>query len=153
MWKPDQEEQRYCWACANWFNTSCLKKHAQTQSSVAAEQKALNCYEGHAEIIVKVAFQPTARGGPRHFASGNGRIVRHAREILNVLDPDSHPPYVAHLLEAGGVPTFNREEAWTEFMEETIGLKIAHRGDTNYEQLILQDQQMYSCPRCQNMAL
>ena len=48
----------------------------------------------------------------------------------------SHPLYVAHLLEAGGVPAFDREEAWTEFMEETIGLKIAHRGDTNHERLI-----------------
>ena len=104
MWKPDQEEQQYCWVCANWFNTSCFKKHAQTQSSVAAEQKALNFYEGYAEIVVKVAFQPTARGGPRHFVSGNGHIVRHAREILKVVDADSHPPYVAHLLEAGGVP-------------------------------------------------
>ena len=63
------------------------------------------------------------------------------------------PPYVAQLLEAGGVPVFNREGPWTEFMEETIGLKMAYRGDTNYEQLIIWDQQMYSCPRCQNMAL
>ena len=76
---------------------------------MAAEQKALNCYEGHAEIVVKVAFQATAWGGPRYFVSGNGHIVCHAREILNIVDADSHPPYVAHLLEAGGVPVFNRE--------------------------------------------
>ena len=118
-----------------WFNTSCLKKHAQTQSSMAAEQKALNCYEGHAEIVVEVAFQPIAQGGPKHFVSGNGHIVCHAREIHNVVDADSHPPYVAHLLEAGGVPAFNREEAWTEFMEEAIGLKIAHRGDWHLNNL------------------
>ena len=98
---------------------------------MAAEQKAPNCYEGHAEIVVEVAFQPTAQ----HFVSGNGHIVRHAREILNVVDADSHPPYVVHLLEAGGVPAFNREEAWTEFMEEAIGLKIAHRGDWHLNNL------------------
>ena len=51
------------------------------------------------------------------------------------MDVDSHPPYVAHLLEAGGVPAFNREEAWTEFMEEAIGLKIAHRGDWHLNNL------------------
>jgi hypothetical protein len=153
VWKPDREEQRYCWGCSNWFNTSCIQYHARTQSSVAAEQKAFKSHEGYAEIIVDVAFQPTARGGPTHFASGNGRIVRLARELLNDANLDSYPQYVGHLLEAEGDPAFSRENAWAEIMEDLIGLKKAHRGDFSHEQLICREQQMYGCPICENIVL
>ena len=79
--------------------------------------------------------------------------MHQARELLNFVDPDSHPKYIAGLLEGEGDPGFSREEAWMEAMEELIGLKKADRGDTNREQLIIGDQQMYSCPRCEDMAL
>lgn len=151
VWNPDREEQRYCWACHIWFNMSCLHTHEKTQNDLAGEKKALECYEGYAGIIVEVAFQPTARGGAVHFSSGNARIVRQARELLDLVDSDNHPQYVAHILEAEGDPGFNTEEVWADIMEATVGLKKASRGDINHEQLIVRDQKMYSCPICDNM--
>ena len=153
MWVPDKEEQRYCWGCSKWFNTSCLTKIATTQASVAEKQIALKIHKNHTNIVIKVAFQPTVRGGAVHFVSGNGHIVHLARGLLNDMNPESNPMFVAHSLEAEGGSGFSKEDAWAEIMEEKIGLRKDSRGRADREQLIILDQQMFTCPTCENMVL
>jgi hypothetical protein len=153
IWAPDEEEQRYCWGCSQWFNTTCLSKARCSQASVATKQNGLQKYHNHAKIIVEVAFQPTARGGTRHFASGNGRIVRLARGFLDNPNLESHAVYIAHRIEKEADGEFNEEDAWAEIMEEQIGMKRGNRGNAEYEQLIVRDQQMFSCSVCTDMVL
>ena len=86
---------------------------------MATEQMALEKHQNHANIVIQVAFQPTACGGLRHFGSGDGRIVCQARRLLDDENPDSHAMYIAHKVEAKGSPEFSRN-AWTEIMEELM---------------------------------
>ena len=120
---------------------------------MATEQMAVEKHQNHADIVIQVAFQPTARGGSRHFASGNGRIVCHARRLLDDKNPDSHAMYIAHKVEAEGSPEFSLENAWTEIMEEQMGLRKDDRGKDDQEQLIIHNEQMFTCPLCENMVL
>lgn len=116
---------------------------------------AIEACKEHARIITEVAFQPTARGGSTHFVTGNGRIVRQARELLDG-EPDNHAIYIAVREEVNGEeedPDFSREDAWADAMEEIIGLEKKHRGDPEHEQLIIRNQHMFVCPVCDDMVL
>lgn len=158
VWAPDQGEQRYCWGCGKWFNTSCLSSSACSQASVVVKQITLQAHQNNTATVVEVAFQPTARGGSTHFASGNGRIVLQARQILDGANPKCASMYAAHQVESELDVNFSegaawKAKTWLEIMRENMGLKEDCKGKDDREQLILRDQQMFTCSVCDNMVL
>lgn len=128
------------------------------QASVAAEQISLQENRGDIAAVIEVAFQPTARGGSTHFPSGNGRIVLLARQILDDSNPKCTGMYAARKAERELDPNFDgdvtwKERTWIQIMLESIGLKENQKDKNKYEQLIIRDQQMFTCPLCKNMLL
>jgi hypothetical protein len=108
------------------------------------------------QSILEVALQPTARGGSAHFAAGNLRIVKFARELLDSEARNetinNHNWFVAHLQEVDGdhhdhVVT---DEDWRRFMEDEHGMTEEERGEERFEQLVVHGQTMFTCPFCKN---
>jgi hypothetical protein len=125
---------------------------------VADEQITLQEHQNNTATVVEVAFQPTARGGPTHFASGNGRIVLQARQILDDENPKCASMYAAHKAESELDDNFGEDadwkgKTWLKIMLENIGLKEHYVGKDNREQLIIWQQQMFTCPVCEQMVL
>lgn len=93
-------------------------------------------------ILVQMAFQPAARGGTRHFAAGNIRIVKKARELL--LDQEEHSKWTG-----GNNMT---EEEWISSLEKFFGLSRSEP-ETDHEkfereQLVVGCQDIYQCAKC-----
>lgn len=119
---------------------------------------ALQQHQNNTAVVIEVAFQPTARGGFRHFVSGNGRIVLQAREILNNANPQCASMYAAHKVESEKDPDFSedtpwKEKVWMDIMLENIGLKDDYSNRDDREQLIIRNQQMFTCPVCMDAVL
>jgi len=101
------------------------------------------------EGILKVALQPTARGGPNHFIAGNIRIVSAARQLLEAEERqnvEDNRWMIAHRMEVD-------DDMWTAWFEESFHLDEGARGDLNEEQLLIEDQDMYHCPLCGSNSL
>ena len=125
---------------------------------MVVKQIARQEHQNSTATVVEVAFQPTARGGLTHFASGNGRIVLQARQILDDANPKCAGMYAAHKAESELDENFSegagwKAKTWLEIMLENMGLKEDYEGNYNREQLIIRDQQMFTCPVCDNMVL
>lgn len=147
LWNPESEEQRYCWACDMWFHATCLEE------SIFSKQEA-PVASGIPEVILEVALQPTARGGPLHFATGNVRIVKFAHDLLKPEVRDAiitnHNWFVAHSQEFSDGENDNiiTNEDWRSFMEDEHGMKEKERGDNRFEQLVIYGQAIFICPSC-----
>lgn len=105
------------------------------------------------KVIFEVAYQPTARGGLRHFAAGNLRIVKLAQDLLESKRRDEvvgHSDwFAAHMQEVGDDNEGNiTEEDWRKFMEDEHGIKEKDQGKDGREQLLVLGQNITSCPLC-----
>jgi hypothetical protein len=105
------------------------------------------------ETILKVAFQPTARGGKTHFVAGNIRLVSAARDLM---DPEKRDEVattgwmIAHQLEGHGEEEEGEDEdEWQAWLEQKYHIDERHRGNIKEEQLLIEGQEMYTCPTCQ----
>jgi hypothetical protein len=110
----------------------------------------MESYQTIPKTILKVAFQPTARGGKTHFVTGNIRLVSAARDLLDaqvqeVIGADNW--MVAFQLE------HHEEDAeydeWQAWLEWKYNIDGQQRGNIQEEQLLIEEQRMYNCPECQ----
>jgi hypothetical protein len=102
------------------------------------------------ETILKVAFQPTARGGKTHFVAGNIRLVSAARDLMDPEERDHVATtgwMIAHKLEGHGGG--DDDDEWQAWLEQKYHIDEQHRGNISEEQLLIEGQQMYTCPTCQ----
>jgi hypothetical protein len=100
--------------------------------------------------VLKVAFQPTARGGPFHFCTGNIRLVHTARGLLAAETREAiacSPWMAAHMAEAGRDFVIDEDwKAWLIFehgMEDTKDSALSRE-----EELVVKGQFLYPCPSC-----
>ena len=103
------------------------------------------------QTILKVAFQPTARGGKTHFVTGNIRLVPAARDLLN--------PHVRQEIGTDGwmiASQLDHDEGdaeydeWQAWLEYKYNLDGQQRGNIQEEQMLIEGQQMYACPKCES---
>jgi hypothetical protein len=99
--------------------------------------------------ILKVAFQPTARGGKTHFVTSNIRLVSAARDLLDAqvreeIGADNW--MVAFQLE--NHEGFDECDAWQAWLEYKYNIDGQQRGNIQEEQLLIEGQQMYTCSKC-----
>jgi hypothetical protein len=102
-------------------------------------------------IVMAVAYQPTARGGPNHFVAGNIRIVNSAKGLLGATGRERPEPsnwMAAYLVEKDGDNPNVEEQGWKGYLESTHGLEVEYEGDINYEQLLITNQSVYACQNC-----
>jgi hypothetical protein len=121
-----------------------------TQDERSAEMSLHPKHKETPKFLLDVAFQPTARGEPRHFIAGNIRITNSARKLLDLESRKAVEEsrwMAAHLVEAQrDTPIDDDWKAWFEFDQ---GLKDSIRSDGRHrEKLIETDQVYYSCTRC-----
>jgi len=84
-WNPDIEEQRYCYKCRLWFHTACAAATDKTQGFIVEKAKQKESLaEELPTVLFEMACQPAARGGDRHFAAGNIRIVTKAKDLVGI---------------------------------------------------------------------
>lgn len=100
--------------------------------------------------VLRVAFQPTARGGPLHFCTGNIRVVHTARGLLTEESREviaSSAWMAAHLAEAGRDIMIDEDwRVWLAFehgMEDTENSALSRE-----EELVVKGQFLYPCPSC-----
>jgi hypothetical protein len=101
-------------------------------------------YANVPQSILEASFQPTARGGHRHYISGNIRIVNYARFLLReekrreiLLFPD---PWMELNMKTW------REDVsmlWKKHMEYEFNFD-----DKAEEPMILKGQLLFACPNC-----
>lgn len=135
IWKPDHEEQRYCFTCRNWYHVPCLS------SAVSIAQEAVlneNVIDDCPLILAETAHQPAARGGLLHFVAGNIRIVSKARDLFDNRNER------AKFIQGNDWD----EERWTNELECFFGLEENDRGNPEREQLVVRSQSIYNCPKC-----
>lgn len=147
LWSPEREEQRYCWSCSKWYTVDCLGPSLDIgQLEYAMKLAARPEFQDVPILIIKAAFQPTARGGTRHFVAGNIRIVSEARTLLEHdfrEEKKGSNWMVAHLLE--GEKTVVTDDDWGCWLESNFGMN-----SLTEEILIVDGQSLYACPLCKN---
>ena len=149
LWSPDKQEQRFCWGCKKWYNLKCLGNPTYSQEEYLGKQ--MEKHPSVPETILKVAFQPTACGGSTHFVTGNIRLVSEARDLLDERGRErafAHPWMIAFVLEHDG--TEEEDDEWQAWLEHKYHIDNESRGNIMEEQLLIQEQQMYICPLCQD---
>jgi len=102
-------------------------------------------YQAVPVTVLKVAFQPTARGGAKHHVAGNIRLVFGAKELLDANVQETIPTcgwMIAHRLEdeAG--------DEWQAWLEHKYHIDGNNRGHVAEEQLLIEGQEIYVCPMC-----
>ncbi|KAF8803047.1 hypothetical protein BYT27DRAFT_7110517, partial [Phlegmacium glaucopus] len=141
LWDPEKEEQRYCYHCQKWYHSSCLaiyKLYTQTKTAQRSA-KEMGLKQGEVpQILLDAAFQPTARGGMRHFIAGNIRIVTKARELVE--NEDEREGF------AEGMAWSNDE--WASSLESYFGILEENRENFQEEQLVVSGQDIYHCAGC-----
>jgi hypothetical protein len=100
--------------------------------------------------ILKVAIQPTAGGGDTHFVTGNIRLVAAARDLLSntacqLVIEDAW--MIAHMVEFD--KRGENQDEWHAWLEYKYNINDQWQGNIMEEQLLIEEQQMYSCPVCQ----
>lgn len=93
------------------------------------------------EILLRTAFQPAARGGPRHFTAGNIRMVTKARELVESKEKRT--------IFSKGLAWSDDE--WARSLEDYFGILETDRGNFEREQLVTGGQDFYSCPGCNGL--
>jgi len=150
LWSPESQEQRYCWKCHCWYHFKCLKRsNSKEQSAYLVNLVEQPEYRDIPKTILRAAFQPTARGGPNHFATGNIRIVHKARSLLineKRVEVEKSNWMAAHLAE------HNRSDVndadWCGWLEYKFGI-----AEASEEQLVVEGQWYHSCPNCRSISL
>jgi len=102
------------------------------------------------DTILTVAFQPTARGGPCHFVTGNIRVIKQARSLLSkdTRQVISQSPWMAaHLIEQ--THSHVQDNDWIAYLESELSIKE----DITEEQLVVDGQSCYPCPVCKSVFL
>lgn len=131
----------------------CLKQHEISKQDKHVEeiQESMGLYQVPTTIL-KVALQPTARGGSTHFTAGNLRIVKFARALLEDSIRDEivggHNWFAAHIQEVGDEDDVS-EEDWMSFMEDEHNIKENKGTGDGFEQLLVLSQTILACPLCQ----
>lgn len=123
------------------------------QEEYAKEIQGSTEHQDTPKVIFQVAYQPTARGGLRHFTAGNLRIVKFARDLLDAKRRNEvvgHGDwFAAHMQEIGDDDEEHiTEEDWRRFMEDEHGIKEKDQGKDGREQLLVLGQSITSCPLC-----
>lgn len=134
-WSPDQEEQRYCYDCHKWFHVSCLSLAEEIDQGDLVDAKIEELQVPLPKILLDVAFQPAARGGPTHFHAGNIRFVTKARKL--VCDEE-------HMVEFTQGEKWDGEE-WRRRLQRYFGILSTDIGLPNREQLLVYNQSIYFC--------
>lgn len=134
-WCPDHEEQRYCYDCHKWFHVSCLSLAEGVDQEDVVNSKIEELQAPLPKILLDVAFQPAARGAPRHFHAGNIRFVTKAR--LLVYNEE-------HMLEFTQGEKWDGEK-WRKRLQRYFGILSKDIGLPNREQLLVSDQPIYLC--------
>jgi len=121
-----------------------------TQDERSAEMSLHPVHKETPRFLLDVAFQPTARGEPRHFIAGNIRIVNGARKLLDLESRravEESGWLAARLVESQrDTPIDDDWKAWLEFDQ---GLKDRKRSDGKHRERLLEtDQVYYSCAQC-----
>jgi hypothetical protein len=93
------------------------------------------------EILLRVAHQPVARGGLRHFTAGNIRIVTKARELVE---------NEGERLDFSKGMSWNDDE-WMASLESHFGILEVDRGNIEREQLVVGGQCIYQCNGCSRL--
>jgi len=126
----------------------CLGNPTYSQEEYLGKQ--MEKHPSVPETIFKVAFQPTAHGGSTHFVTGNIRLVSEARDLLDERGQErafTHPWMIAFVLEHNGT---EEEDEWQAWLEHKYHIDNESRENIMKEQLLIQEQQMYICPSCQD---
>jgi len=89
-------------------------------------------------ILLDMAFQPAARGGPRHFTAGNIRLVTKARALLKSEKEQE---------EFTGNEEWSNDQ-WKLALLNHFKMKESDEGRLDREQLVLYGQAVYSCILC-----
>jgi hypothetical protein len=100
--------------------------------------------------ILAVAFQPTARGGPAHFPTGNIRIVSEARDLLHEEQQKAVKDsawMVEHLAKKSRLDV--EDDDWVAWLKGEIGLDV----EDVEEELVVEEQLYYTCPNCNDELL
>ena len=148
LWAPEEQEQRYCWGCRKWYHLECLEPSSPLDQSTYFLRVAEDPqFQDVPKSILRVAFQPTARGGPKHFVTGNIRIVNMARSLLNHdyrKEIQSSYWMAAHLAEEERADVTDHD--WNVWLGAQFGIQDTE--NRAREKLVMEDQQLYSCPSC-----
>jgi hypothetical protein len=106
--------------------------------------------------ILTAAFQPTARGGPRHFVTGNIRILNTARSLLSedIREEITNSDWLAaHLAENSRTQMVGNDWlVWIGY-QHGIGKTLPSMNSCEEEVLIVGSQILYHCPICNTEAL
>ncbi|PPQ90205.1 hypothetical protein CVT25_001658 [Psilocybe cyanescens] len=133
IWNPEEEEQRYCYTCMKWCHSACLLiSRGTTQETIVKQLQMALQEQGSAmvpETLLCLAYQPIARGGPRHFTAGNIRIVKKARDLVE--EEETRQIFTGGM---GGM-TWSEDE-WIASFENYFGFLAKDRGDMDAEQVI-----------------
>jgi hypothetical protein len=92
-----------------------------------------------------VVFQPTARGGPIHFTTGNIHIISQARLLLSADEREAVEQsfwMVGCLLEESRVTV--EDEDWIAWLKFKLGMD---------KELVVEGQLYYTCPECDDELL
>ena len=99
--------------------------------------------------ILEVAHQPTGRGGCLHYISGNIRLVNFGRQLLSKEKRDdilaTPDPWMEVNIETHQE---NEDTLWWEYQKYENNIDETKK-DT--EQLVVKDQVLYTCPRCDSL--
>jgi hypothetical protein len=98
-----------------------------------------------------VAFQPTARGGPRHFVTGNIRIVNTAKHLLSQdfrEEVRNGGWMAAHLAEHSRLCMVDHD--WLVWIAYQHGIKSISPSENTRddEAFLVENQVCYHCPNC-----
>jgi hypothetical protein len=136
-WNPDEQEQRYCYACRHWFHIECLPTSKEkTQAFVVDVMR--DGESGVPTILWEMAYQPAARGGERHFTAGNIRLTTKARGLLS--SEKARQDFTGNERW--------HDDKWKKALRKHFKMKKSDEGRVDREQLVLYGQAMYSCGLC-----
>ncbi len=139
-WNPDEQEQRYCYRCCQWFHVECIPiAEGKSQETLKADHNP--GMSTLPRILRDMACQPAARGGARHFTAGNIRLVTKARILLKSKRAQAK---------------FTGDEEWSNdqwkcALMKHFRIKKSDEGNVDREQLVVYDQIVYKCVLCSSL--
>lgn len=85
------------------------------------------------QLLLDIAYQPIARGGPHHFATGNIRFVNMARRLVE--DTGERDKLTKGSVWQG--------DDWVQFFHDRFDLD--EDKDADSEKLLIESQNVYQC--------
>lgn len=140
-WNPDKQEQRYCYRCCQWFHLECIPiEEGESQATLKSDHNPRTS-TSLPSILIDMACQPAARGGARHFTAGNIRLVTKARKLLK---------------SKRARAKFTGDEEWSNdqwkcALMKHFRIKKSDEGNLNREQLVVYEQIVYKCVKCDSL--